>query len=53
MPVGLAPRAHLVTELVDEVVAMLGAGEQVLEEPRLPADEAGDAALHVPPGRIW
>ena len=44
---GLAPLAHLVPELVDDIVSLLRAGEQVLEESRLLADDPGDAALRV------
>ena len=44
---GLPPPAHLVTKLVDDVVSLFRAGEQVLEEPRLFADDTGDAAPRV------
>ena len=44
---GLAPRPDLAAEVVDELVTLLARGRQVVEQRRLPADDAGDAALGV------
>jgi hypothetical protein len=46
-PTGLAPRAHLVAELVDEVVPLGSRCGEVVEELRLLADDPADAALDV------
>src|SRR5207247_870534 len=44
---GFAPGTHLIAKLVDEVVPLFGAGEEILEEAGLLADDARDAPFHV------